>query len=152
MDILKRFRKGKKPLSADVIALLAQAHQIHEAELEFARDEVRAELRQSVRDVLMGQKDEAYGQAHREAISYALDKLRIDAGILFCETRQQREEWVAFVKENRRALNEIEFERVRKQTDKAVGYKQRELTGAVQPPYQAGENGTHASGGVVASW
>lgn len=154
MDVLKRFRRDKKkPLSADVIALLAQAHQIHQAELEFARDEVRSRLRQEVRDMLMAQDDKAYG-ANREAVAYALDKLRIDVGLLFSDTASQRAEWVKHVKDYRFGLNEAEFERVRRQIDKAVGYRTA-LTDAASPPaipYQEGQKGTHASGGVVASW
>jgi hypothetical protein len=150
MDILKKLRKGKKPLSADVIALLAQAHQIHQAELAFARDEARTELRQKIRDALqmmtLMDKDDGrcwYSSAEVE------DRYLFNIGSLFCETPEDRAEWSAFVRERRITRNDQKAAVLAQQIDRALGRKRGNRQDV---PYQAGEHGTHASGGVVTSW
>jgi hypothetical protein len=148
---MKLFKSRKKrPLSADVIALLAQAHSIHQAELEFARDEVRTELRDKVRKALesMSFMDDAQGNC-RASSAEVHDRYLFNIGSLFAETPEQHTEWSQYVRERAVARNDAKFAIISQQIDRA---KKRGNAVPVPFQYQEGENGTHASGGVVATW
>jgi hypothetical protein len=106
MTIFSLFRRRT---SADAIALLAQAHAIHQAEIEFAREEARAEARrelcQKVRDSLMRiELKLGWSPADSE------DKFRCAVGEIFCETPDQRLDWYAFVRECRIATQDGKYE------------------------------------------
>lgn len=118
-------RTKKKPLSADVIALLAQAHQIHQAELEFARDGVKAELRQKIRDALQAMvlHDQDDGRCWYSSADIE-DRYLFNIGSLFAETPEQRTEWSQYVRERRIARNDSKCEQIGKQIDRALGRKQ----------------------------
>lgn len=153
MNILKKLRK-KKPLSADVIALLAQAHGIHQAELEFAKDAMKAELRDKVRHALEGMQgyDKGDGRSSRSTADIQDDYL-VTIGALFCDTLEQEREWHMYIRDRRIASNDAKFAILSQRIERA---KKRTVANGYEPappvPYQEGENGTHASGGVVATW
>jgi hypothetical protein len=119
MNILKRFRK-KKPLSADVIALLAQAHSIHKVELDIARDEVRAEMRQKVRDALqaMSFMDKADGTCYHSSAEVE-DRYLFNIGAIFSETPEQQVEWSHYVRDRRIARNDAKFAILSQRIDRA---------------------------------
>jgi hypothetical protein len=148
MNILKKLRK-KKPLSADVIALLAQAHGIHKVELDIARDDARTELRDKVRNALerVSFMDDDRGNC-RASSAEVHDHYLFLIGSLFCDTPEQQVEWSQYVRERAVARNDAKCMALHQQIDRAK--KKRDIPPPI--PYQEGENGTHASGGVVASW
>ena len=143
------FRRKKKPLSADVIALLAQAHSIHKAELEFAKDAVRAELRDKVRHALedMQLRDGKAGTALDSAADIE-DKYLVAIGSLFCETHELEREWHNYIRDRRIARNDAKLAVLSQQIDRALGRPDRNR----QAPYQPGQRGQTTGGPVVASW
>jgi hypothetical protein len=117
------FKRKKKPLSVGAIAMLAQAHDIHRMELEFAREqarkEARAELRQSVRDKLLAVHSQisswkAWSQADVE------DLYLVDVGGLFADTPEHQAEWNHFVRDRRIAINEQKFDVLHQQIERAT--------------------------------
>jgi hypothetical protein len=95
----------------EAITMLALSAQMHAREIEAVREQTRldvtAEFRQKVRDELM-RVESAPGMS----APWLIDKARIDVGLLFSETSEDREEWVAYVKDHRvaeqdRAYNEL---------------------------------------------
>lgn len=90
---MKWFNRKKKPLSADVIRLLAQAHSIHKAELEFAKDEAREEARAEFKAHLR-----SLGEEIREALFGKSDSIRSAVGVLLVDEGVfTPEEWNDFV-------------------------------------------------------
>ena len=74
---MKLFKRKKKPLSADVIALLAQAHAIHKAELEFAKDAAHEAAL-----ITAAGKQRELGEQIREALFGRADHMRSEIGAL----------------------------------------------------------------------
>lgn len=122
---MKLFKsRKKKPLSADVITLLAQAHAIHKVELDIARDDARTELRDKVRKALEGMQgyDRSDGRSSRSTADIQDDYL-VSIGALFCENLEQEREWHTYIRDRRIASNDAKFAVLSQQIARATGRK-----------------------------